>query len=451
MKWLRDSIRVAVLLVLFAGPLAIGAVHEPVFIPMIGVIYLAGFASWGHGHWARSHGRGVPVVPGRGWLLAFHALVLFQLLPLPQPVLTLLSPGSAAFHASQGTTAWSPITYSPQLTLRGLAFLVGMTLLYATAFREFRARRWRHRFVHVVVATGVLITIVALVQSRSADPAKIYGLWKPHWDWAVFGPYVNSTHFAGYLIMPITLSIGLVLSAFDGFRDAWARRRKGWLALFDPDGLAVLRRLALSMLLVVALLLASSRAALAGFAIGCAVIVFAPRRRRAGAALVGVAVLALGLLWADFSGAMHGFRTRGVQDSRVDLWIDQAQLVPRHPVFGVGFNALAPAYAPVQNYRVENAFDQAHNEYLQMLLDAGILGLGLMLPLLLRLFATALRLARGGGLAAGLGAAVFASAANNFFSFNWQIPANAATFFALAGIVVGLAPFLDRGAPPDLE
>ena len=160
---------------------------------MLAIVYVAGAASWARAHWARAHGQAVETIPSRGLLAAFLILVLFQLLPLPPVLLSWLSPGSYAFHA--GATGvldgWRPITVSAPLTARGLGFFVGMALLFATTYREFGDPVWLRRLVFTISFTGAFVTLVGLVQNVSLDPGKIYGLWRPQYDYTVFGPYVN--------------------------------------------------------------------------------------------------------------------------------------------------------------------------------------------------------------------------------------------------------------------
>jgi O-antigen ligase len=445
---------VVVLLALAAGPLGFGAVHERVFIPILALFFLTGAFSWAHGHWSRSHGHPIPTVAGWRTLLALHGLVLFQLVPLPPALLGWLSPGSYRFHAGEAAVleSWRSISVAPGLTLRGLAFLAAMTLLYATVFREFRAPHWRHRLVYVLVATGFAITGVALFQSRSADPARIYGWWKPDHAWAVFGPYVNRNHFAGFLVLAIPLALGVALQRGQELRRAWAARRRGWLALGDAPGTALLRWVAISMFLLVGLLLAASRAGIAGLAMSAFALLLLPRRRAAlGAGLALVAVLGLALVWTDFSGVIGGFESRGIRASRFDLWADTLRLFPDYPALGYGLNAMGAAYRPVQTYMRSDFVAQTHNEYLQLLLDLGLVGAGLGAFLLARLFWTAFRVARESPIALGISAAVLGSAADNLFDFNWQIPANAAGFFALCGLVMGAGRFLDPAGERDLE
>ncbi len=111
----RDALRVGVLVLLAAGPLLSGAVHEPVFIPLLVGYGLTGLASWSRARAVRGQapGASIPALPGGRILLALHLLVLFQLLPFPPAVLRLVSPGSFAFYNDRlllPLTAWRPLS-----------------------------------------------------------------------------------------------------------------------------------------------------------------------------------------------------------------------------------------------------------------------------------------------------------------------------------------------------
>jgi O-antigen ligase len=435
----RNALRVSVLVLLAAGPLLGGAVHEPVFIPLLVGYGLTGLASWSRAIRGRAPGASVPALPGGRILLALHLLVLFQLLPLPPAVLRLVSPGSFAFYNDRlllPLTAWRPISVSPPDTLRALAFLAAFSLLYATVFREFDSRRWRRRLMFTVVGAGLAITVVAFVQAVSANPRKIYGLWQPLYDWAVFGPYVNGSHFAGYVIMAAALATGGALGALDRLRGAWrSRRRHGWLALGGPEGNVFVRWAAVVMVLVAGLVASGSRGGVAAFGLTALVLPFVSGRRRTTA--IAVLLLAtLGVAWIGLGGIVGAFEARGIKGSRLDLWADMLPLFPDFPVFGLGLNAFSTAYPRYQTVWPTEWIGEAHSEYLQVLLDLGLVGALLVGTLLVLVFRAALRGAARGGLELGLFGALLALAIHNLVDFNWQIPANAATWIALGALAL---------------
>jgi O-antigen ligase len=431
-------LRVLVLVLLGAGPLLAGAVHEPVFVPLLAGCAIAGlWAEWRAQSAARG-GREVPPLPGGRLLLALHALVLFQLVPLPPPLLRLASPGSFSFYAEPllvPLAAWRPVSVSPPDTLRGLAFLAAFSLLYVAVFREMAENAWRRRLMLTVVATGVALTLVAFVQAVSPEPRMVYGLWRPQWDWAVFGPYVNRNHFAGYLVMAAPLAIGFALEAISRLREAWGRRRRGFLLLGESEGNAVLRCSAVVMVIVAGLLASRSRGGVSAFALAVLLMPLASRHRRITALAVFLLV-GLGLAWIGVSDILSAFEVRGVKGSRLDLWRDMLPMVGRFPVFGDGWNAFATAFPWYQTVWKTEWIGEAHNDYLQALIDGGVVGAGLVGALLFVVFRAARAGAVRSPLDLGLLGALLGLALHEMVDFNGQIPANAATWIALAALAV---------------
>jgi O-antigen ligase len=442
-------VRVLVLVLLAAGPLLAGAVHAPVYVPFLAGSALAGGLALLR---ARREGARGPL-PGARLLLALNGLVLVQLVPMPPVVLRVVSPGSFSFyndHLLLPLTAWKPISVSPPDTVYGFAFLACFSLLYLAVFREMARAPWRRRLMLTVVGAGAAITVVAFLQAASPEPQKIYGLFRPRWDWAVFGPYVNRNHFAGYLVMAGSLAIGFALDAFSRLRAAWARSRRGWLRLGDREGQRLVRWSLVAMVIVAGLLASQSRGGVSAFAAATLVVLLLILSGRVSSlaagdrtwtALAALVLVAAGLYWTGLGGVVSAFEVRGVRASRVDLWRDMLPMVPRFPVFGVGWNAFAAAYPWYQTIWRTEWIGQAHNDYLQALLDGGVLGLLLVAGLLVVLFRGALARATRSPLDLGLFGALLGFALHEVVDFNGQIPANAATWISLAALAV--APVRD--------
>ncbi len=433
-------LRVLVLVLLGAAPLLCGAVHEPVFVPLLAGSAVAGLAAHRRARRAAREGRVVPPFPGARLLLGLHALVLLQLVPLPPALLKVASPGSFAFYNDPllvPLAAWRPISVSPPDTWRGLAFLAGFSLLALAVFREMGEGAWRRRLLLTVVGAGLAITVVAFLQAVSPEPRRIYGLWQPRWDWAVFGPYVNRNHFAGYLVMAAPLAIGFALEALTRLRQAWARSRRGLLLLGEAEGLAFARAGAAVMVIVAGLVASRSRGGVSAFALAVvAMALAAPGRRRAAFAILPL--VGVGVAWIGLGGVIEAFQVRGIQASRLDLWRDMLPMVPHFPLLGVGWNAFATAYPWYQTVWKTDWIGEAHNDYLQALTDGGLVGVALVMALVALVLRAALARARRSPLELGLLGALVGLALHEVVDFNGQIPANAATAVALAG--AALAP-----------
>jgi O-antigen ligase len=412
-----------------------GSVHEPAFIPLLTLAAAAGLLSW----WrpASRYGLRASAPPGSPLLLAFLVVILVQLVPLPPLLLRLVSPGTCAFHARLSLVplvAWHPISVDPADTGHGLAFALALALLYTAAVRECAQRHWRRQVVSAVVATGFIMTIVALVQAASATPGRIYGLWRPPDDWAVFGPYVNHNHFANYLVMAAPLSLALLVESLAKLSAAWRVRR--WLVAGDPPASRALVQLVVTLTLLVGLLSARSRGGIAASLVALVLLALVLRRSRS-AALVLVLLLAATVWFVDPQPVLDSLHTRTFAQTRWPFWRDALRAVPRFPLFGAGFAAygtLSPHYqTALQDYWVA----EVHNEYIQVLVETGLVGALIVGSLLALLGRSTVQAGRHSPLGAGLFAALAGCCLHNVVEFGWQIPANAATFVVLAGVAIG--------------
>jgi O-antigen ligase len=364
-----------------------------------------------------------------------------------------VSPGSFSFYNDLllvPLTAWRPITVSPGDTVRGLGFLFGLSLLYGAVFREFAATRWRRRLAGTVVAVGFAITFLGLFQEAASNPPKMYGFWAVADAWALFGPYANRNHFAGYMVMAIPLGMAFAIDALRALGRAWAGRRRGWLALGGPEAAAFLRHAVVAMVLVVGLVASGSRGGFVAFVVSTPALAFAFRKRLRAALVATVAVFAIaaaGVSWVGLEAIVWGFESRGLQVSRLDLWRDMLPMFPHFPVLGAGLNGFGMAYLRYQTIWRSLYFGYAHNDYLQALLELGAVGAALVAALLAALFRGAVRSALRVPFEAGVLGALVALATHALVDFNWQIPANAATYVALAGLAMRGAARLDPSSP----
>jgi O-antigen ligase len=207
------------------------------------------------------------------------------------------------------------------------------------------------------------------------------------------------------------------------------------------------------MVIVAGLLASQSRGGVSAFAASTLVVLLVTlsgglplgTRDRRWTAIAVLLPVAAGLYWIGAGGVLGAFEVRGVRASRLDLWRDMLPIVPRFPVFGVGWNAFATAYPWYQTIWRTEWIGEAHNDYLQVLLDAGFVGLVLVAGLLVVVFRGALARAARSPLDLGLFGALLGFALHEVVDFNGQIPANAATWISLAALAV--APVRDPTHP----
>ncbi len=139
-------------------------------------------------------------------------------------------------------------------------------------------------------------------------------------------------------------------------------------------------------------------------------------------------------------------------DGRLSYWGDLLALIRDFPLFGTGFGSFLDSYAGYQTiFQTELVVDHAHNEYFELLVEAGLTGLVLAAWAVVVIvrdswkaygrrrtrFATSLYL----GALAGLCALLL----HNLTEFNLHVGANGLYFAFLAALLVALAATSSQG------
>jgi O-antigen ligase len=285
--------------------------------------------------------------------------------------------------------------------------------LFPIAFAALRTRRHVVWLLSVFVASALLSVAFGLV--NPADPSK-------PWVGRLGGAGLNPNQLGQLLAVAVVLAAGL----------AAANRR--W-----PPTLAKMAALAAAAGCAAGLFLTVSREALLGLGVSLLVAPFAVGRgRRAGAVVLSALVLAGALGWfaavasqSDFERITNPAANGG--SGREDLWRMGWRMTEDHPVTGVGVGnfrvssvdyLIRPGAVLRDEYILETPL-VAHNIYLQVLSELGVVGLTFFVLILLlslrSMLAAAREFARQGDytsevLARALFIAVVGLLAADFFS-----------------------------------
>ncbi|HEX6716508.1 MAG TPA: O-antigen ligase family protein [Pyrinomonadaceae bacterium] len=364
-------------------------------------------------------------------LLGALALGLFQLLPLRE-----VTSGAATALGLANSLSLDP--YSTRLVLVQLATL----LIYFAATLVFVDTPHRlHLLVRTIMIFGFLLAIFGLTQSFTS-PTKVYWIRELSQSTA-FGPFINRHHFAGYMELTIALPLGLL------FAGAVEKERRILYAF-------------IAGLMGVALIMTTSRGGIISLVaeIMFLVVVTAIWRKqehghraktsrlkgaaiRIGLASALVVGLFLGVVFLGGEFSINRFidsvNTDDPTTGRAHFWSVTLDIIKAHPYVGTGLGAFGVIYTKYDTRNGLFRLEQAHNDYLQVLSDGGIVGAALALSFVVLLFYKALSRAkskddfrRGVALAALSGC--FAVLVHSFFDFTLHTTANALLFLVLAAL-----------------
>jgi O-antigen ligase len=176
-----------------------------------------------------------------------------------------------------------------------------------------------------------------------------------------------------------------------------------------------------------------------------------------------IAMIAGGIFWLGADPVINRIkvgqagaagRSETFFSSRGWVWRDTITMIKSNPVLGVGLGAYDTAFSMYTKSDGSLRVPQAHNDYLQIVADCGVVGGLIAIWFLIILFRTVMRGIRSrdplyAGLALGSGSGIFALLVHSLFDFNLQLPENALLFLVLVAIAVyaAAAAKLESRAP----
>lgn len=306
--------------------------------------------------------------------------VLLQMLPLPVAVVRALSPAREAFVGASALTSVernvAPLTLSLSDTAHAALTLVSIVLTFWTARSLFP--RGGIRTLTLIVAWGaVVLTVVAFIQ-HAAGTSLVYGFWRPRDPGArPLGPFINRNHFGTWGIMALCACLGYLQWRRETRPVAtnWRSRLTGWM-----DGRGMVLQLAV-VLTAAVIALSASRSAFAAFACAAGYFAFCAAgdrtsaRRLAPLVLLGVFALAGMLAYGDsqrFLGRLDETRDQGFAN-RAAIWRDALPVMRDFALTGVGAGAFGTAMRIYQTTPRTYYHNEAHNQYLQLFSEGGVL------------------------------------------------------------------------------
>ncbi len=401
--------------------------------------------------------RGTRLLDAAVCLILLAALL--QAVPLPSNIIAAIAPGALALRRELtlgATPGLVPLSIDARGTWQGLAVLAATFFLYWGARRAFASAGVR-LVARVIGWLGLLLACGAVVQ-LGTSPARIYGFWTPRDPGALpFGPFVNRNHAATWLVMAIPLCFGYLLARLRSAGAPQAGRLAAYRRALDSRTVWLLGSAAI---MLVALAMSLSRSGVTAMVSAAAFSAVLARsrldsaRRAWAAAAVIVAALAV-LQWADVPAVATRFgqSSQGAA-GRVHIWQDTLALCRALWPTGSGIGTFERAMTVFQTGDRTYYFNHAHNHYLQVAAEGGVL---LSVPVIVALVALAATararlLAETSGLLwmrAGAATGLLAAAVQSLWETGLRMPANAALAAVLAAIVTH--PARRRSANADVR
>jgi O-antigen ligase len=348
----------------------------------------------------------------------------FRYSPLFAPML--LFAGVVALQLVVGTTVYRYATVS------GMLQYIAYGALCFVALQALETTSDYTKFARLLAIFGFSVSFFALIQSLSSN-GKLYWLRTPRFGGWIYGPYVNHNHYAG--LMEMLAPIPLLL--------CFNQKSRGARKFFA--GFAAL-------LMAATIFLSGSRGGMVAFAIEAvllvAIVCKQKRVHSLGTTIVFAILLGTTVTWLGWTSVGARWRDLHLQQAaelsaggRLMIYKDALHMFAQRPLLGWGLGNFVTAYPQFRSFYTDLFVNAAHNDYLQMLVESGLLGALAMIwfvVILCRRAAQHWRTSSPIGIPAAALVGCAGILVHSLVDFNLQIPANAGFFYLLA--VIGTAP-----------
>jgi O-antigen ligase len=357
-----------------------------VHYPMItALVEAAGFALLGFAMLRGGVGLiGSPSRAANILIIAMIALFVLQLVPIPYSIWAGLPgralPADLLALAGMGGTA-RPMSLNPDATLGSALALVPAIAIFLIASRL--PIEDQRRLLLIAVGAALLGALLGALQKATGAGTLVP--WTTAHDGNGPGLFVNRNHQAAFLLAAMPAAAALATRSNWSLPPALARMvGAGAVLLLGAGAIATTSRMGLLLLPVAALM--------SVFLLVPAI--FTPRR--AAITLAGVAALAFVVLQSSGVGVVIRRFSKG--DVRSDYWVDSWVAIKQFWPWGSGLGTFADIFPSVENLNVIGSAQvyNAHNDYLELLLEAGLPVAALFIGFLVLLLVQAMRIRAAG-------------------------------------------------------
>ncbi len=398
--------------------------------------------------------------PLRAFTAAFFGFLALQIAPLPAALVRTLSPAGYEFRQlyDPGFSArrFISLSVAPSATLREGLFLASCFLLGFFVLKTVVRGRSIRTIIGVLIGSGVFQALYGFFELHRADPRLLFYKKALHTQVAT-GTFVNPNHFSAYLEMIVPLALGLVLARMNLLSFEADGVREKFLLWTSKDGLVNVLLLGSVVLMSLGIVMSRSRSGLAVLGLiaflflGLSLFSYSRtgyRRPWIGKSIQAtiLVVTALAVYLGIGSTIQRFSRDDVLRDARRVYWANTADIVRDFPLFGTGLGTFASVYGAYEDRGgPEKQLVHAHNDYLEYLSEAGLLGgvilLGGFLYLASRAFLAwrARRDVQARGLALGGLVSLAAMGVHAFTDFNLHIPALMVLFTVTSALTLVMA------------
>ncbi len=258
-----------------------------------------------------------------------------------------------------------PSTVYQYPTILKILDILSLAIIFWVIINNFTKKSQINRILTVIIFMGFSLSFLCILQHLSKGGNTFLGIKPMYARSKFFGPYINGNHFAAYLGMIVPLSIGMGL----------AEIKKSKKLLFWFVGI----------IMALGLLFSLSNGGIVSF-IGAMIFLFiflnSRKSTQKGKWIIAtvLCLVIMGVIWLGVSpvkeeaSQLFQFNQSESFQSRWPVWKASIKMLKGNWLLGTGLGTFRYVFPKFRPPGINREFRYVHNDYLEVLLNTGIVG-----------------------------------------------------------------------------
>jgi len=391
----------------------------------------------------------------------FILVAIFQLIPLPDGVVDVISPNTTAVKKellgdlpdSSGLLKSMTLSFYHQATKHDLRLVLAVASVFFVVVNVYRRAEQIKRLLGAIAIIGGSIALLALAQDLFGN-GKIFWVAPTLSGEAYSGPFINHSHYGQFMNLSIGAALALVMVKV---HEAFIRKRIIPSLVFEylssPAAKVMWFLVAMIIIGAATVFVSLTRGGMVSMLIaaGFTTLVLSSRKSLKGQGWI-MTLMVLGaficVLYVGFDAVYDRLATlrqlHEFQSGRWQILKDVSLAWTKFPVFGTGLGTHEVVYPMFDRSTIAALAAHAENEYAQAAEETGIIGLVALVGFAIIVWVNYVRDVRSASVpirsaSYGLGFGLLAIMLHSLSDFGQHLPANSMLSGVSCALLVTLA------------
>ncbi len=379
-------------------------------------------------------------------MVLFIVVIIFQLLPLPTSLLSVISPDTTAIKKellsdlpnSNELFQSMSISFYPHATKHDLRLVLAAAGVFFVVLNVYRRAEQIKRLLAAIAIIGGSAAILALAQNLFGN-GKIYWLVPTGYGQAYSGTFINHSHYGQFMNLSIGAALGLAMVKI---HEAFAGKKVTLPVVFEylssADAKVIWLIVAVVTVGAATVFVSLTRGGMVSMLIaaGFTTLMLSSRKTLRGSGWIMI-LMALGaficVLYVGFDAVYDRLASLRELHEYKDSWQilkDLSVSFRKFPVLGTGLGTHEMVYPMFDRSTIPALAAYAENEYAQAAEETGLIGLAILVSFGTIVWMSYVRNVRSTSVpirsaAYGLGFGLVAIMLHSLSDFGQHLPANA--------------------------